>query len=44
MIRILLAACLLVAGCAGQPTPFQTGVETPPPWGCIEYRKRGGKC
>lgn len=44
MIRILLAACLLLAGCASQPTPFQTGQEIAPPFGCIDLRARGGRC
>ena len=36
---------VLLSGCAQEPpTPFKTGVEVPPPHGCVEYRKRGGQC
>lgn len=47
MARALISALALVlVGCASSkpPTPFETGAETAPPYGCIEYRKRGGEC
>ncbi|SEJ46864.1 hypothetical protein SAMN05216201_10994 [Pseudomonas linyingensis] len=43
MIRFLLAACLLLVGCAG-PVPLQKGQAIDPPWGCVDLRQRGGKC
>jgi hypothetical protein len=35
---------MVLAGCSAQPVPFKTGEEVQPPYGCIEYRQRGGKC
>lgn len=43
MIRALLL-CVLLAGCAAPPTPFDLGAEVPPPHGCIDLRARGGQC
>lgn len=43
MIRAALI-CLLLAGCASAPTPFEIGAEAPPPMGCIEGRGRGVDC
>ena len=39
-----LALIVLLAGCASAPTPFVTGKEVAPPYGCIELRARGGEC
>jgi hypothetical protein len=38
-VVVLLTACSTTP-----PTPLQPGAETTPPYGCIEYRKRGGRC
>lgn len=45
VIAVLLTSLLLVA-CAPvePPSDFETGEETTPPYGCIEYRTRGGDC
>lgn len=46
MKRLLLCSliALLLTACAAPPTPLKTGAETLPPYGCVEYRKRGGRC
>jgi starvation-inducible outer membrane lipoprotein len=47
MIRIMLTCTLsmLLAACATEPPEdFETGAETVPPIGCVEYRTRGGDC
>lgn len=36
---ILLTSCSL-----SDPKTFSTGEEVDPPYGCIEFRKRGGEC
>lgn len=49
MKLMLFAVALLISGCSSiisdsKPTPFITGEDTTPPYGCIEYRARGGDC
>lgn len=40
-----VALAVLLSGCVQEPpTPFKTGAEVIPPYGCVEYRKRGGEC
>lgn len=41
-----ILAVLLLAACTVSKPPgdFETGEETTPPLGCIEYRTRGGDC
>ena len=43
-MRWLLILLLSLVGCNHNPTPFATGVEAPPPAGCIEGRARGVDC
>lgn len=40
----LFCVSLMLAGCASEPTAFKTGAVINPPSGCIELRKRGGRC
>lgn len=42
----LLVLLVLLAGCSTEDKQdgFELGEEVVPPFGCIEYRKRGGKC
>jgi hypothetical protein len=45
---VILVAFYGLVGCSTTPTEvppeFKLGKPVPPPIGCIEYRKRGGKC
>lgn len=47
-LLVILVAFYGLVGCttvpAKAPPEFKLGKPMPPPMGCIELRKRGGKC
>lgn len=42
---LMLALAVFLSACSTEPPEdFETGAETVPPMGCVEYRTRGGDC
>lgn len=49
LYALMCAGVALVAGCESAPkrptgAPIQTSGDAPTPAGCVDLRKRGGKC
>ena len=45
LLAVVMVLLLLIGACSvPAPTPVEIGEETAPPYGCIEYRARGGEC
>ena len=43
-LLLFLVVLMLITACSSSPTPFVLGEEVVPPYGCLEYKLRGGEC
>lgn len=44
IVTLVLIGMMLFGCVQKEPLDFELGREVAPPYGCIEYRHRGGKC